>query len=79
MGLAKKGQTIIIDEDRADLQECLNLICNWASRWGIRFNVNKCKVMNIGKNHPKANYYMNGKKLADSEMERDISMIISNN
>ena len=39
------------------------------------FNVNKCKV----ENNPKANYYMNGEKLADSEMERDISMIISNN
>ena len=75
MGLTKKGQTITNDKDRADLRECLNLICNWASRWGMPFNVNKCKV----ENNPKANYYMNGEKLADSEMERDISMIISNN
>ena len=75
----KLGQTIINDKDRADLQECLNLICNWASKWGMHFNVNKCKVMHIGKNNPKADYYMNGEKLADSEMERDIGIIISNN
>ena len=31
MGLTKKGQTITNDKDRADLRECLNLICNWAS------------------------------------------------
>ena len=35
--------------------------------------------MHIGKNNQKADYYMNGEKLADSEMERDIGIIISNN
>ena len=40
------------------------------------FNVN---VMHIGKNNPKANYYMNSEKLAVCVMERDIGIIISNN
>ena len=71
----KLGQTN--DKYRADLQEWLNLICNWASKWGMCFNVNKCKVMHIRKNNPKANYYMNSEKLA--VMERDIGIIISNN
>ena len=37
----KLGQTVINDEDRDDLQECLNLICSWASSWGMRFNEKK--------------------------------------
>ena len=37
----KLGQTVINDEDRDDLQECLNLIRSWASSWGMRFNEKK--------------------------------------
>ena len=60
----KLGQTVINDEDRDDLQECLNLICSWASSWGMRFNEKKCQVMHIGQNNPKAEYFMNGEKLS---------------
>ena len=35
----KLGQTIINDKDRDNLQECLYLICSWASRRGMRFYV----------------------------------------
>ena len=40
----KLGQTIINDKNRADLQECLNQICSWASRWGMLFNVKNSRL-----------------------------------
>jgi hypothetical protein len=35
---------ISIDADRAGLQEALNKLMEWASLWGMKFNVAKCKV-----------------------------------
>ena len=35
--------------------------------------------MHIGRNNPKAEYFMNGEKLSESDSERDIGVTISNN
>ena len=52
---------------------------SWASRWGMLFSVKKYKVMHVGRNNPKAEYFMNGEKLSESDTERDICVTISNN
>ena len=35
------------------LQEDLNRVVEWAKRWKMEFNVEKCKVMHLGYNNPK--------------------------
>ncbi len=40
------------DEDRARLQEALDKLCSWASKWGMVFNVAKCKEMHMGSRYP---------------------------
>ena len=35
--------------------------------------------MQFGRNNPKAEYFMNGEKLSESDTERDIGVTISNN
>ena len=35
--------------------------------------------MHIGRNNPKAEYFMNGEKLSESDSERDIGVTLSNN
>ena len=44
------------------LQDDLDLLCAWLSRWQMQLNVGKCKVMHIGKKNPIYTYKMNGQK-----------------
>jgi hypothetical protein len=43
----KLCQEVTSEEDRDRLQEALDELCQWAERWGMQFNVSKCKVMHI--------------------------------
>jgi hypothetical protein len=48
-----KGAKVIENAgDRDKLQEALDCLCNWAEKWGMEFNVAKCKVMHVGRNNP---------------------------
>jgi len=42
------------------------------------FNVDKCKVMRIGKNNGKAKYEMNGKLLEEVIEEQNLGVIMQN-
>jgi ribonuclease P/MRP protein subunit RPP40 len=64
-------------KEREDLQEALDTLSNWADRWGMEFNVNKCKVMHVGHNNEKHTYTMKGQQLAETEEERDIGVMVS--
>jgi hypothetical protein len=64
-------------EDRQRLQASLNGLVQWSERWGMSFNVKKCKVMHLGRNDPKAGYTMSGVDLEVTRGEKDIGVIIS--
>ena len=34
-----------------ELQEDINKLVEWANKWQMSFNVDKCSVMNIGHNN----------------------------
>jgi len=70
----KAANTILCDDDVADLQKCLDDLVTWADTWGMQFNVTKCKVMHVGRLNPHAEYTMSGIKLATTEAERDIGV-----
>lgn len=59
------------------MQESLNKLHKWAEIWGMEFNVDKCKVMHIGKNNSKHNYTMNGQTLQKTSEEKDVGILIS--
>jgi len=42
----------------------------------MEFNVDKCKIMHIGKKNPKNVYTMNGKNLTETTEERDLGVTI---
>jgi hypothetical protein len=73
----KLGQVIECASDTDELQGTLDRLCEWATRWGMCFNVQKCHVMHVGRRNMRADYYMNGHKLATSTAERDVGVIIS--
>ena len=54
-------------------------LCEWADKWGMRFNVEKCHILQLGKNNRKLSYTMNGNILEPTDNEKDIGVIISSN
>jgi len=73
-----KGAKIISGpDDRDKLQAALDSLCRWADKWGMAFNVSKCKVLHIGRNNPEYRYYMNGMEMGTTEMERDVGVLVS--
>jgi hypothetical protein len=75
----KGGKVIENLQDKENLQRALDLLCDWAEKWGMSFNVQKCKIMHVGKNNPCYEYTMRGAKLGTTEEERDIGVVITKN
>ena len=45
-------------DDIMELQEDINKLVEWANKWQISFNVDKCSVMHIGHSNMKSSYNM---------------------
>jgi hypothetical protein len=43
----KDARKVASIEDRDKLQQALDCLRDWAEKWGMSFNVNKCKVMHV--------------------------------
>ena len=72
----KLGQKIRNQEDINTLQSTLENLYNWSIDWGMQFNVEKCKVIHIGRTNPEHGYKINGKELKVVDEETDIGIII---
>lgn len=46
-------------KDCDTLQDDLDLLCAWSNEWQMQFNIDKCRVMHIGKKNPLCEYKMN--------------------
>ncbi|CAM4640541.1 unnamed protein product [Lepidochelys kempii] len=62
--------------DCEELQKDLTKLGDWATKWRMKFNVDKCKAMHIGKHNPNYTYKMIGSKLAVTLQERDLGIIV---
>jgi hypothetical protein len=65
------------DESRVRLQKDLDLLFKWAKSWQMEFNVEKCKVMHLGKRNMHFDYWMGGKKLSVINLEKDLGVKVS--
>jgi hypothetical protein len=63
-------------KDAEDMQAALDSLMEWAALWGMTFNIEKCKVMHVGRNNPRYDYYMDGIKLKVVEEETDVGVTI---
>ena len=59
------------------LQDCLDMLVDWANKWGMKFNTGKCKVMHVGSSNLRIQYSMSGQVLEKTETERDIGVLVS--
>ena len=58
------------------MQNDLNGLTLWTSRWQMKFNTDKCSVMHIGARNMQYPYTMNGKVLQQVEAQSDLGVII---
>ena len=73
----KVAQPISCEQNRDALQAALDRLVSWADKWGMAFNVAKCKVMHIGHGNPRYDYAMLNMDLAATTEERDLGVITS--
>ena len=60
------------------LQDDLNKLNEWTRNWLLQFNKDKCKVMHIGKENPGFSYVLGGTTLQETEKEKDLGVLITN-
>ena len=71
--IGKAGTT----EETDVLQEDLEKLNEWAKRWQMSFNADKCKVLHIGRNNKKAKYKIDGKDIGIAREEKDLGVIVT--
>ena len=75
-------RTVKTIDDCNILQNDLNTLSQWTNDWLLSFNVDKCKVMHIGKNNPKLDYTMRteneNRMLIETSEENDLGVWITN-
>ena len=58
------------------LQNDLNKLQEWADKWKMSFNVDKCKIMHLGYDNGKHEYTLNGTTLMETTEEKDLGVLI---
>lgn len=72
----KMGARALTEADRERLQRDLDTLVNWANRWQMEFNVEKCKVLHLGSNNQRFQYTMSGIPLETTEEEKDLGVYV---
>ena len=73
----KLGGKVKTDEDVRNIQTTLNNLVEWSEKWGMKFNIEKCSVLHLGKKNKRHTYNMNNIPLKNSSVERDLGVLIS--
>ena len=77
--VTKKKKSKAEDRDGTiDLQNDLNKVVDWAKKWKMEFNVDKCKIMHLGHRNPGNIYKMNDTELTVTDEEKDLGVLIDN-
>ena len=69
-------------EDCKVLQEILDYLVEWADKWQMKFNADKCKVIHFGRNNIRHKYVMGGYApagvvLEEVKVEKDVGVMVS--
>ena len=64
-------------DDIMELQEDINKHVEWANKWQMSFNVDKCSVMHIGHNNIQSNYNMSNQQMPTTDQQCDLGIIIT--
>ncbi|MCP4268390.1 MAG: hypothetical protein GY777_22910, partial [Candidatus Brocadiaceae bacterium] len=74
----KIGNNSVTSFQRQQIQNDLDKLTEWAERWQMKFNIERCKMLHIGNKNQHAQNLMNGIPLKSVDKEKDLGVIISN-
>jgi len=63
-------------KDAEDLREDLRKLDEWASKWQMQFNKDKCTVMHLGKSNSQFEYMIGNDILKKTIKEKDLGVVI---
>ena len=63
--------------DEEVLQLDLDNLVEWSNIWQMNFNVNKCKVMQLGRVKIQTSYQMGGQSLIPTDKEKDLGVLVN--
>ena len=75
----KVALTIENEEDCKKMQQIIDNLVEWAEKWKMSFNIEKCKIIHVGHKNPRKKYYMNGKELKEEDDEKDLGIFVDAN
>ena len=75
---AKLYRPILTKEDASSLQEDIDSLVRWSLNWRLPFNVEKCKIMRIGKDKNPQPYDMNERPLSHKNEQKDLGVVVDN-
>ena len=73
---AKVFRNVCSSEDNKKLQCDIDKLSDWAEKWQLHFNTDKCKSLHIGRTNKRQVYQMNGISLVQVKEEKDLGVII---
>ncbi len=73
----KIGKSTITEHNRVSLQEDLRNITEWSQRWEMPFNVNRCRILQVGTRNQELVYEINGTKLGSVQCVKDLGSKIA--
>jgi len=65
-------------EDNDTMQSDLQKLKEYADRFGMEFNITKCKRLHLGRKNPCFKYKLDGVELMETKEERDLGVIVQN-
>ena len=75
----KIGGGVNCTQKVASMQKDIDSIVKWADTWQMEFNTDKCNVMHMGNKNPQNVYYMGQSPIKESNVEKDLGVIITTN
>ena len=75
---AKLYRPILTKEDASSIQEDIDSLVGWSLNWQLLFNLEKCKIMGIGKDKNPQPHYMNERPLNHIKEEKDLCVVVDN-
>ena len=70
-----KGANIVENRNDADrMQQDINAMMEWGRKWEMSFNVEKCKVLHIGRNNRRFQYRMGDIEMQVADEEKDLGV-----
>ena len=73
----KIGRQISSEQEAIILHGELNRMYEWAFKWQMDFNINKCSTLHVGRHNTRNRYNLSKLDITKSNSEKDLGVVVS--